>query len=147
MGEPVHGIIHPVTKPLPKPYTSYTPESHRLDIPHVSQSCPPSFTRKASPLVLKSLNVAKVYNKRKQREGGWQEALDPFTETACLAGQKLLESFKLSFTCRGSLASLLGQTKTLLFLAAAATFAASMTIALGSNTVQTISLCFKEQGL
>lgn len=102
------GNIHPVTKSLTKPYTSYTLESHRLDIPPVSQ---PSFTRKASPLVLKSLNVAKVYNKRKQREGGWQEALDPFTETACLAGQKLLESFKHSFTCKGSLASLWGRPK------------------------------------
>lgn len=63
-------------------------------------------------MVLKSLNVAKVYNKRKQREGGWQEALDPFTETACLAGQELLESFKHSYMQR-LFGFTLGQTKTL----------------------------------
>jgi len=103
--------IQSVTKFLTKPHTSYTLESHRSDILCVSQSCPPSFTRKASPLVLKSLNVAKVYNKTKQSEGGWQEALDPFTETACLAGQQSCWRALNILTCKDSLASFWSRPK------------------------------------
>lgn len=128
---------------LNRPCTSDTPESHRWDILHVSQSCPPSFTRKASPLVLKSLSVAKAYNKTQQSAGGWQETLYPFTATACLAGQQCCWTAWNILTCKDSLASFLSRQNPLASRSCSGV-AVFKTIAHRSNTGLTLGPCFTD---